>query len=301
MTEPTLADSQRPSLYIGCPIWAFAQWKGSLFTAKATRREFLSQYASVFNTVEVNSTFYALPGSETIEQWCDQTPAGFRFCLKFPKSISHEAKLFDCGAVTDAFLSLLSTLQQRDRLGPAFLQLPPYFSGTDFGLLEQFLRSLPKEFSYAVEVRHRDWFDEGECERGLDQLLTDLGMDRCLFDSRSLFSAAPTDETEKEAQRRKPRSPFRTTVTGEHPMVRVVGRNDVAAVEDWWNDWAEIAACWLQQGLSPYLFTHAPNELFAPALGEKLWGLVNQHCPDVPPMPAWPGRAEITFRQPTLF
>lgn len=288
------------SFYIGCPVWACEHWRGSLYTAKAARSQWLEQYSSVFPTVEVNSTFYALPSHETVQKWCELTQPGFEFCFKFPKAITHDLQLQNCEGHRNAFLQILEIAAKADRLGPAFLQLPPRFSARLFFALEKFLTNWPTDFPVAVEVRHLDWFDEGPHEAELNQLLEHLAMDRCLFDSRALFSRPPDDEIEKISQGRKPRSPLRTTVTSKRPMVRMVGRNTEEQVFDWWAEWADVVSIWIEQGLNPYVFTHAPDDRFAPDLGRLLWDMVCQRS-DVEAMPKWPGLDDPSRRQQSLF
>jgi uncharacterized protein YecE (DUF72 family) len=288
--------------HLGCPVWTSPEWKGAVYQSKAPRHQWLAQYSAAFSTVEGNSTFYALPTVETARRWASETAAGFRFALKFPQVISHDRRLTDCGPVTAAFLKILEALAQGDRLGPSFLQLPPTFDASEARKLEAYLRSLPPEFPYAVEVRHRDYFDQGNVERWLDDLLASLGIDRVLFDSRALYSKPPSTEAEKVSQSRKPRSPFRTTVTSCRPLVRIVGRDDLEQSIPWLSEWAEIVAGWIRSGLEPYVFAHTPNDAFAPAMAERFHELLTRHLPDLPPLPTWPGRAEQKQpRQQSLF
>jgi uncharacterized protein YecE (DUF72 family) len=127
--------------HLGCPIWSNKDWVGKLFSADAKQKDFLPQYASVFNTVEGNTTFYGLPTPKTIARWREETPVGFKFSLKFPRAISHDKRLKNADSETDAFLDVLSSLG--DRTGPSFLQLPPSFGPSDLPLLASFLGSLP--------------------------------------------------------------------------------------------------------------------------------------------------------------
>jgi uncharacterized protein YecE (DUF72 family) len=291
-----------PLYRLGCPVWVCAAWKGTLLEKNAPRSAWLSQYSSVFGTVEGNSTFYALPSAEAVQRWADETHPGFQFALKFPKAISHDKRLNDARNETAAFLSLLEVLQKGDRLGPSFLQLPPTFDRREFPVLKAYLQSLPKEFPYAVEVRHRDYFDLRSIETALDELLTSLGVDRVLFDSRALFSAPASDPAEEEAQRRKPRSPLRFTVTGRRPFARIVGRNDVSLVQPWLQEWADVVAGWISQGFQPLVFAHTPDDQFAPQMAELFHEELRRRVPQLPPLPAWPGRkAAPTERQKTLF
>jgi uncharacterized protein YecE (DUF72 family) len=179
------------------------------------------------------------------------------------------------------FLERLTVLGQQPCLGPTFLQLSPQFSGRYRQRLEDFLRKLPPQFPWAVEVRHADWFDEGACERWLDSLLEELGIDRVLFDSRPLYRLPPRDPSEAESQRRKPRSPWRTTVTSRAPFVRLIGRNRWEEVADFWESWAEQVASWIRQGLRPRIFTHAPDDAFAPQLARYFHELLKQKFTDL--------------------
>jgi uncharacterized protein YecE (DUF72 family) len=267
---------------IGCPVWACGEWRGTLFPEKAPRTSWLRHYSAVFGTVEGNSTFYTLPSVETARRWADEAADGFRFALKFPRAITHEAELVDCDAVTGRFLEILAALHERDRLGPSFLQLGPAFDGRRFDALARYLRSLPSEFPWAVEVRHADWFDEGRFENALNQLLREVGMDRALFDSRALFSRPPSDEWEVESCRRKPRSPLRRTVTGPRPMLRLVGRNRIEEADPWLTEWAGPVAEWIRAGHEPYVFLHAPNDRHAPELAARFHEALRRHLPELP-------------------
>jgi uncharacterized protein YecE (DUF72 family) len=168
--------------------------------------------------------------------------------------------------------------------------------------LAAFLRQLPGEFPYAVEVRHRDWFDQAGNEAQLDELLQSREIDRVLFDSRPLFAKTPQSDKERETQRRKPRSPYRQTTTGRHPLVRLIGSDDVAATEPWLTEWAPVVAAWIRDDLQPYFFTHAPDDRYAPQIARRFHELLREQLPELAPMPAWPG-VEVTKpgRQTRLF
>ncbi len=293
---------ERLPYFLGCPVWISPDWKGTVYRAKAPRNQWLAQYSGAFSTVEGNSTFYALPSIETARRWAAETAPGFRFALKFPQTISHERRLADCGPETRAFLQILEVLRAGDRLGPSFLQLPPTFDASGLPKLRSYLRALPREFPYAVEVRHRHYFDSAETESTLDELLRNLGIDRVLFDSRALYSAPPSTESEEVSQTRKPRSPFRTTVTARHPLVRIVGRDHVSEAISWLTEWAGIVAGWITSGLEPYVFTHAPNDAFAPELARMFHDQLRRQLPSLPGLPDWPGQLEQQQpRQRSLF
>jgi uncharacterized protein YecE (DUF72 family) len=294
--------SPRLPYSLGCPVWACPQWKGSLYTADAARGDWLGQYSSVFQTVEGNSTFYSLPSLETVKRWAGEARPGLAFALKFPRLITHERRLRDAAAETRAFLAVLSVLRDAGRLGPSFLQLPPNFDAREFPALEGYLRQLPRGFPYAVEVRHRDYFDQRRHEPALDDLLRSHAIDRVLFDSRALYSAPPSDDAEHVSQTRKPRSPLRFTVTGSRPFLRIVGRNDVTSVRPWLAEWSAQVAGWIDEGLHPFVFTHTPDDQFAPQMAELFHEELHRRRERLPLLAPWPGRlAQKNPRQQSLF
>lgn len=261
---------------LGCPVWACKHWGGTVYPAGTNAKNILQWYSSWFAISEGNSTFYGLPSIEQITRWAGDSVTDFEFCFKFPRAISHDKALQNCQEEFDQFLERLQVLAEHKRLGPTFLQLGPSFSGRDFKRLESFLERLPSQWPWAVEVRHQDWFDQGTHEAHLDQLLRSRNIDRVLFDSRPLYSLPPSDASERESQSRKPRSPYRTTVTGSRPMVRLIGRNRDNEVTDYWIEWSKIICDWIDQGLTPYVFTHSPDDRYAPQLARKLHALIQQ-------------------------
>lgn len=260
------------------------------------KQHWLSWYTQMFNTVEGNSFFYGLPDQKHVERWASEAAEGFQFCMKFPRSVSHDLHLVGAQQEMAEFLGLLEILQRKDHLGPSFLQLGPEFSPRQFKTLEVFLESLPSEMPWAVEVRHHDWYDQNQNEKRLNELLRERKIDKVIFDSRALFQAPPSDEIERVSQSRKPRTPVRQTVTGERPMLRFVGRNDVQLVDRFIEQWVPIVAGWIDKGLSPFIFTHAPNDQFAPEFARRFWDrlrpeLSEQH-PNLEELPRPPRAAK---------
>ncbi|MFO0941859.1 MAG: DUF72 domain-containing protein [Pirellulales bacterium] len=261
---------------LGCPVWACKHWAGRVYPEGTSTKRYLDWYSKMFNTVEGNSTFYALPPIEQFKRWVEESASSFQFCFKFPQVISHERQLQNCERELDQFFERLNILANKEKLGPTFLQLGPSFSGRQLDQLTKFVEQLPRQWPWAVELRHQDWFDSGTIESQLDQLLREHKIDRVLFDSSPLFSSPPTDESERQAQSRKPKSPFRTSVTGKRPMLRFIGRNQACQVQAFVQNWAVRIAQWIVSGLTPYVFTHAPDDTFAPDLAVQLHAEVIQ-------------------------
>lgn len=275
--------------HLGLPIWSHKPWSGSLFTRDARSAEFLAQYASVFNAVEGNSTFYGLPSSDTVERWRDDTPTGFHFCFKLPRSITHERGLIGAGPETRDTFARLAPLGPR--IGPYMIQLPPTFGPADLPTLERYLVSLPSGFAFAVEVRHEGFFGGGADERALDALLAEHGASRIIFDTRGLRSADPRLPGVADAQRRKPWLPVRHDAPGQRPVVRYVAHPEVKANLTWLADWANVVAEWIGAGREPYVFIHSPDDNVAPALARAFHALVAERAA-VGQMPPWLGENE---------
>lgn len=275
--------------HIGCTVWSLQEWIGHFFSSEARQEQFLTQYSSVFNCVEGNTSFYHIPNAETVKKWGQQTPDGFKFCFKFHRSITHDKRLEHTEDDISRFLEIFDGIA--DRLGPFHIQLPPSFSPNEFLKLEETLAVLPSAYSYAVEVRHPDFYDHGREENRLNRLLKSFNIDRVVFDTRKLHSMKSADPSIRKAKSRKPKLPVRFNTTGSRPFVRFVGANDPLNNEPYLKEWAIIIADWIKEGLHPYMFTHSPDKVSQPAIARKfhqiLSGLIN-----IDPMPPWPAERE---------
>jgi uncharacterized protein YecE (DUF72 family) len=156
-------------LYVGTQGWSYPSWVGSFYPAGTAAAQYLDVYASQFNTVELDTTFYAVPPLSTVAGWRIRTPAGFLFAAKFPKVITHDKGLVDCVKETTVFLERMTQLDQK--LGPLLLQMPPSFAATQMETLAAYLQALPTGFRYALEVRHRSWLAEPVHAQLLELLL----------------------------------------------------------------------------------------------------------------------------------
>ncbi|MDX1585284.1 MAG: DUF72 domain-containing protein [Balneolaceae bacterium] len=270
---------------IGCTGWSLKEWVGTFFTDDAKQDDYLPQYASVFNAVEGNTTFYNIPNTETVQSWGSKTPDDFKFCFKFHRSITHERQLHN---VEDQVLQFLDVFDPiADRLGPFHIQLSSGFSPDYFDRLEKLFSYLPTVYSYALEVRHLGFFDHGKVEHRLNRLLKSYSINRVIFDTRKLHAMKSTDSSIVEAQNKKPKVPVRFDTTASRPFVRFVGANDALNNEPYLKEWAIIIADWIKEGLHPYIFTHAPDSKYQPPIARKFHQLLSELI-DMNPMPAWP-------------
>ncbi len=133
--------------------WSYSFWKGNFYPENIASREFLAFYARQFNTVEVDSTFYRIPRRQTVIDWKNQTPQDFLFSLKFPQVITHVKMLQNCEEEATVFFERVGLLEEK--LGALLLQFPPTFGIEHVPLLRDFLKTLPKQHRYVVEVRNK--------------------------------------------------------------------------------------------------------------------------------------------------
>lgn len=151
----------RPSRwFLGTQGWNYPAWVGPFYPRAARAADFLGLYARIFDSVEVDSTFYAVPSAAAIESWARRTPPAFRFALKFPREATHEDRL-----ATVRSRDLLRHFVERvrplgPRLGPVLLQLPPDFGVDRRGDLDALLDELPADVRFAVEFRDPAWFTD---------------------------------------------------------------------------------------------------------------------------------------------
>lgn len=275
--------------HIGLTQWGYKEWKGKLYTSDAKPEQFLKQYASVFNSVEGNTTFYRAPTKETVENWGRQVSDNFNFCFKFPQSITHYKRLNDVEDEVLSFLDLFSSIPKK--LGPFHIQLSSQFSFNEFDKLEALCEILPPHLHYAVEVRHPDFYDKGKKENQLTRLLQSHGVDRVVFDTRRLHELKNNQPSVLEAQQKKPKLPVRFHSTGSRPFIRYVGANDVLNNETYLKEWAIIVAKWIEDGKHPYFFIHAPDTLHAPELARFFHRELSKLIP-LNAMPSWPSETE---------
>lgn len=167
-----------PRYRVGTSGYNYPEWKGSFYPEKFPQKKMLPYYAEWLDTVEINYTFYRLPTQRLLAGWSAVTPAGFRFTLKAPRRITHEARLADCAEITRAFCGAAETLG--DKRGALLFQLPPWFR-KNVDVLARFLDTLPPDARAAFEFRHASWHDPAVTE-----LLAAHGAALCIADSERL-------------------------------------------------------------------------------------------------------------------
>jgi uncharacterized protein YecE (DUF72 family) len=141
---------------IGCSGWNYAHWRERLYPRGLPPRRWLEHYATLFDTVEVNNTFYRLPSRDAVAAWVEQTPPDFLFAVKASRFLTHMKRLTDMGRGVERFYERIEPLVRSPKLGPVLWQLPENFHRDDERLAGA-LERLPSG-RHCFEFRHPSWF-----------------------------------------------------------------------------------------------------------------------------------------------
>ncbi|WP_203911725.1 DUF72 domain-containing protein [Rhizocola hellebori] len=275
-------------------MWTHKPWQGRFLPHPLAAGERLRSYAEWCNAVEGNTTFYATPARHTVASWAQQTDPSFRFVIKLPKPITHEKRLMGIDDELRAFLAAIEPLGPRAHA--LWLQLPGSFTPADVPALAGFLGRLPKQYRYAVEVRHRAFFDDPAATQLLESVLNEAAAEWIPFDTIAFFASPPGSEAERDAWAKKPRMPRRSVALTDRPIVRYLGRDATEQTVAGWQPWIDTVAAWLREGRSPTVFIHTPDNADALPLSRRFHDEVRSRVPELEPLPE-PGPAQ----QPTLF
>jgi uncharacterized protein YecE (DUF72 family) len=278
-------------LYLGCPVWSYKGWVGKFLPKHTAASDFLRLYSQKLNSVEGNTTFYALPSPDTITRWSQETPASFRFCPKLARSISHSARLDMSKDELLAFVERMRGLGAR--LGPMFLQLPPTFGPAHLSQLQAFLDFWPPDLRLAVEVRHADYYARPH-EQDLNILLEQYHVARVMMDTRPIRVGPASEQQVLQARERKPNLPVHIVKTTDLIFLRYIGHPRMEVNEPFLDQWAPRLAEWYKQGVVLYVFCHCPFEEYSPDICAELYRRMHK----IVPLTELPWLAEQENAQP---
>jgi uncharacterized protein YecE (DUF72 family) len=168
-TKKMLSDYKRDQpfeVFVGLAKWNRKDLKG--FYPRGIKDE-LIYYASQFNSIELNATFYNPPSINQVKTWRDKVPEAFKFYPKIPRGISHYSRLSNIEDSLTAFCDAISNFEST--LGIPFLQLHDNFKPKDLDRLQDFIKAFPKGMPLAVEVRNQEWFNNSEYSDQMSDLL----------------------------------------------------------------------------------------------------------------------------------
>jgi uncharacterized protein YecE (DUF72 family) len=171
---------------IGCSGWSYREWRDAFYPPGTPASRWLEHYASVFDTVELNATFYRLPRLETVAGWAEQVPDGFLFAVKASRYLTHMRRLREIETGVARFWEPLEPLRETGKLGPVLWQLPERFERDDETLAAALAQLPPAQ--HCFELRHPSWFAPG-----VYAILAEHGASLAIGDDprRPLPSASP--------------------------------------------------------------------------------------------------------------
>jgi uncharacterized protein YecE (DUF72 family) len=221
---------RKGNIYIGTSGWSYKHWKGTFYPEKTKATDQLNYYQQLFDTVEINNSFYRLPSAETIEHWIESVSKDFLFSVKASRYITHLKKLHDAGPAFDEFLARISKFKAK--LGPILFQLPPNLK-YNRERLQKFLEYLPKAQQYVFEFRNKDWY----CEEVYD-LLTRHNCAFCIFELAGDYTPE--------------------IVTADFVYVRLHGPGENkyqgSYTDNQLNDWAKKCKKWQRKSLDVFIY-----------------------------------------------
>ncbi|GLB49504.1 DUF72 domain-containing protein [Neptunitalea lumnitzerae] len=235
--------SEQLAISVGCAKWNKQDLKN--FYPRGTKNE-LAYYASQFNSIELNATFYRNFPISQFEKWHDTVPDNFKFYPKIMQRISHLKRLKD---IDDALNECLDGfVHLKDKLGTTFLQLHNNFAPKDFNRVVHFAEIWPKELPLAIEFRHTDWYNDDTIANELYDLLETNNITNVLVDTAGRRDLLHMKLTNKEA------------------FVRYVGANHESDYQRL-DDWIDRICTWQALGLEKLnFFIHQNVEEASPLL-----------------------------------
>lgn len=252
--------SKDAKVYIGCAKWGRTEWVGKIYPPKTKEKDFLDHYVQHYNCIELNATHYKIYGALGIAKWAlKATGQDFLFCPKMYQGITHRGSLNGKDFITNEFFRGIVAFEKH--LGPIFVQVSETFSPKRKEELFTYLKSLPTDLQFFLEVRHPDWFAK---EAILNELLTtlkEMNMGIVITDTAGRRDCAHMNLT-------IPKAFIRYVGNSLHPTDFT--RTDV---------WINRMKYWLDKGLEElYFFMHMHDEATSPELTVYLVDKMNEAC-----------------------
>ncbi len=244
------------TIWIGTSGWNYPHWRGIFYPKGVGQKRWLYYYASYFDTVEINATFYGTPKEKTLRSWYEAVPEGFVFAVKASRFITHVKRLRGVAQALRRFYNTLKSLGEK--CGPVLFQLPPNLP-FERNLLEDFLGLLDHRFPTAIEVRHASFADPVFFE-----LLRHAGVALCLSDTAGKY-------------------PYFEEITADFVYVRLHGSRILyrsCYTHKELETWAQKLKAW---ALPAYVYFDNDALGWAPANALELKRILGQPCKPLPP------------------
>ena len=252
--------AKHSKVYVGCAKWGRTEWVGKIYPPKTKEKDFLDHYVQHYNSIELNATHYKIYGATGIGKWAAKAAGkDFMFCPKMYQGVTHRGSLKGKDFITNEFFRGIVAFEKH--LGPIFVQVSETFSPKRKDELFTYLKSLPTDLQFFLEVRHPDWFAKEAILNELLVTLKEMNMGIVITDTAGRRDCAHMNLT-------IPKAFIRYVGNSLHPSDYT--RTDV---------WVDRMKYWLDKGLEElYFFMHMHDEATSPELTVYLVDKMNDVC-----------------------
>ncbi len=247
-------------VYLGCAKWGREEWVGKIYPPKTKEKDFLQHYVQHYNSIELNATHYKVYGEAGIKKWVEKAAGrDFMFCPKMYQGVTHRGSLKGKEFITNEFFRGIVSFGEH--LGPVFIQVSDTFSPKRKDELFTYLKSLPTDLQFFLEVRHPDWFLKEEIRNELLSTLAAMNMGIVITDTAGRRECA------------------HMYLTIPKVFIRYVGNSLHATDYTRCDAWIARMKYWLDSGLQElYFFMHMHDEATSPELTVYLVDKMNAAC-----------------------
>jgi uncharacterized protein YecE (DUF72 family) len=252
--------ANNPKVYLGCAKWGREEWVGKIYPPKTKEKDFLKHYVQHYNSIELNATHYKVYGEAGIKKWTEKAAGkDFKFCPKMYQGVTHRGSLNGKQFITNEYFRGIVAFEEH--LGPIFVQVSDAFSPKRKEELFGYLKTLPTDLQFFLEVRHTDWFKKEYIREEMISTLKELNMGAVITDTAGRRDCA-------HMHLAIPKAFIRYVGNSLHPSDYT--RTDV---------WVKRIKYWLDNGLEElYFFMHMHDEATSPELTVYLVDKLNAAC-----------------------
>lgn len=248
------------TVYVGCAKWGRKEWIGKIYPPGVKEKDFLEEYAKHYNSIELNATSYKFPTPAQIAEWISKVQKpDFKFCPKAHQSLSFPKTSPDKQRKTEDFISNLRSFG--DMLGPVFITVKNAFKQQDWPQFLDWLKTLPKDLSFFVELRDPNFFADAAFQKLFFDELYNVRIGSVITDTAGRPDVLHMNLT-------IPKTFIRFVGNSLHP-------SDYPRIDNWVNRIKQ----WLDQGIQEvYFFMHMHDEGKSPELSQYLISKLNEKC-----------------------